>query len=98
MREPDFIVSGKIKHKLSCTATDDGLKFEISNLGSRGIQDNYGQEKPAVCGLQPPYLHLCFRICKSRFSHDVAHFSSTDRLRLYEPRREKTSILVSDLV
>ena len=36
-RKPVFWVSDQVRLKLCCTATKDGLRLEISDLGSRGI-------------------------------------------------------------
>ena len=36
-RKPVFGVFGQVLHKLGCTATEDGQRPEISDLGSRGI-------------------------------------------------------------
>ena len=37
VRKPVFGVSDQVRHKPGCTATEDGWKLEISQLGSRGI-------------------------------------------------------------
>ena len=37
MRNPVFGVSYQVQHKPGCTATEDGLRLEISDLGSRMI-------------------------------------------------------------
>ena len=37
MRKPFFGVSDQVRHKLGCTATEDGYRLGISDLGSRGI-------------------------------------------------------------
>ena len=37
MRKPVFRASDQVRHKLGCTATEDGLRLEISDLTSRGI-------------------------------------------------------------
>ena len=37
MRNSVFMVSDQVQHKPGCTITEDGLKIEISYLGSRGI-------------------------------------------------------------
>ena len=37
MRKPVSGVSDKVPHKPACTATEDGQKLEISDLGRRGI-------------------------------------------------------------
>ena len=35
MRKSVFGVSDQVNHKAGCTATGDGLRLEISDLGSR---------------------------------------------------------------
>ena len=37
VRKPVFGVSDQVRHKPGCTTTEDGLRLEISYLGSRGI-------------------------------------------------------------
>ena len=37
--EPVFMVSDQVRHKLGCTSTEDGLKFEILELGGRGMYE-----------------------------------------------------------
>ena len=37
MRRPVFGVSDQVLHKPGCTATEDGQRLEISDLGNRGI-------------------------------------------------------------
>ena len=37
MRKPVFEVFGQVQHKPGCTATGDGYRLEISDLGSIGI-------------------------------------------------------------
>ena len=37
VRKPVFGVSDQVRHKPGCTATKDGMRLEISDLGSRGI-------------------------------------------------------------
>ena len=37
MTKPVFGVSDQVCHKPCCTATEDGYRLEISDLGSRGI-------------------------------------------------------------
>ena len=36
-RKPVFGVSDQVPHKPGCTATEDGYRLEISDLGRRGI-------------------------------------------------------------
>ena len=37
MRKHIFLVSDQVRHKLGCKNTEDGMGFDISDLGSRGI-------------------------------------------------------------
>ena len=37
LRKPVFRVSDLVRHKPGCTATEDSLRLEISDLGNRGI-------------------------------------------------------------
>ena len=37
VRKPVFGFSDLVRHKPGCTATEDGYRLEISDLGSRGI-------------------------------------------------------------
>ena len=37
MRKPIFGVSDQVRHKLGCTATEDGERLNISGLGSSAI-------------------------------------------------------------
>ena len=37
VRKPVFGVSDQVRHKPGCTAIEDGLRLEISDLGRRGI-------------------------------------------------------------
>ena len=34
----NILVSDLVRHKPGCTATEDGKRLEISELGSRGIE------------------------------------------------------------
>ena len=38
MRKSVFGVSDRVRHKPGCTATEDALKLEISDLESSGIE------------------------------------------------------------
>ena len=60
MRNPVFGVSDQVPHKPGCTATEDGSRLEISDLGSR---DPCGENKGA--DQLRGDLRLCFRICKN---------------------------------
>ena len=37
LRKPTIRVSDHVRHKLGCTATGNGLRLEITDLGRRGI-------------------------------------------------------------
>ena len=37
MRKPVFRISYQVQHKRGCTATEDGKRFEMTDLESRGI-------------------------------------------------------------
>ena len=37
MRKPVFGVSDKVRHKPGCTATEDGQRLEILDMGTSGI-------------------------------------------------------------
>ena len=37
VRKPVFGVSDQVRHKPGCSATEDGYRLEISDLGSRGM-------------------------------------------------------------
>ena len=37
VRKPVFRVFDQVRHKLGCTATEDGWRLEISDFRSRGI-------------------------------------------------------------
>ena len=37
VRKPVVGISDLVRHKPGCTAKEDGQRFEISDLGSRGI-------------------------------------------------------------
>ena len=47
----------QVSHKPRCSASGDGKKLEISDLGSRGIGKTKAHDLAAD-------LRLCFRICK----------------------------------
>ena len=44
-RKPVFRVSEQIRHKPGCTATEDGQRLEIPDLGRRGIVLSVKQKK-----------------------------------------------------
>ena len=64
-----------------------GLKFRIKVV--EGLNYPYSENKGAdqLRSYSAAGLRLCFRICKSRFSHNEAHISTgrsrPDRLKLH---------------
>ena len=75
MRKPVFGVSNQVPHKPGCTATGDGTKLELSDLGSRGIVLSVVRKKALISFAVTAKL-ICvfvFAYVKSRFSHDEAH-------------------------
>ena len=63
VRKPVFGVSDHVPHKLGCTTTQDSLRLEILDLGSRGMgSKNKGADQ--LRGYREADLRLCFRICK----------------------------------
>ena len=63
VRKPVFRISDQVRHKPVCTATEDGLRLEISDLGSRRN----------VLSMFICVLNFVFAYAKRRFSHYVAH-------------------------
>ena len=65
MRKPVFGFSDQVAHKPGCTATEDGLRPEILDLGSREIVLSVSENKGAdqLRGYREADLRLCFRIC-----------------------------------
>ena len=67
VRKQVFGVSDQVPHKPGCTATEDGLRLEISGLDRRGIalsmwRKNKGTDQ--LRGYREADLRLWFRICK----------------------------------
>ena len=62
----NILVSDLVRHKSGCTATEDGLRLEISDLESRSYyicSENKGPyQLRSYCQAD---LRLCFRICKT---------------------------------
>ena len=65
VRKPVFGVSDQVRHNPGCTATEDGLRLEILDLGSK-LYYAYSENKDAdqLRGYCEADLRLCFRICK----------------------------------
>ena len=61
--------------------TEYGKKLDISDLGSRWIYYPCSENKGAdqLRGQREADLRLCFRICKKRFSHDLAQIEDLTR-------------------
>ena len=78
MRKLVFRVSDQVRHKLGCTAIEDGQRLEISDLGSRGIvlcSENKGADQ--LCSYGAADLCLCFHLHKKQISHDIANFTGS---------------------
>ena len=59
---------------LSCTATEDGYRLEISDLGSRGIALSYVAKTKSLIRCAVNVQLICafvFAYAKTRFSHDA---------------------------
>ena len=68
-------VPDQIRHKPSCTTTQDGYRPKISDLDSREIKLSGQLETKALISLssRAGELHRCFSdMQKSWFSHDAA--------------------------
>ena len=78
MRKPVFGVFDQVRHKPACAATEARKRFEISDIETRGIMLSWQQQTKALirlrgcAGWSAPLL---FAYDKSRFCHDVAHWS-----------------------
>ena len=75
MRKPVFGVSDLVRHKPGCTATEDGLRLEISDLESRGIATIYVAKTKALISFAVAAKLICvfvFAYEKCWFSHDAA--------------------------
>ena len=73
------MVSEQVRHKPSCTSTEDGKRLEIFYLKVEELCYPCSKNKGAsqISSYCEAELRLCFRIyAKSLFSHDVAHFIS----------------------
>ena len=75
MRKPVFGVSDQVQHKPDCTATEDVLRLEISDLGSIRVA-----KTKALIRFAATAKLICvfvFAYAISRFSHDVAQYDRT---------------------
>ena len=76
MRKPVFGVSDQVQHKPDCTATEDGWRLEISDLGGRGIVLSLIAKPKALisCAVTAQLIWVfVFAYAKIRFSHNEAH-------------------------
>ena len=60
-----------------------GFKFRIKEEEELHYQCSENKGADQLCGYREADLHLCFRICKSRFSHNAAHMMQTRGLKLW---------------
>ena len=56
--ETCLLGSDQVSQKTGCTATEDGKRLEIWDLG--------GSEIEVSTSIYVPDLHLCFHICKKQ--------------------------------
>ena len=74
VRKPVFGVSDQVRHKPGCTATEDSLRLEISDLGST---ISVAKAKALIsCAVTGQLMMICvfvFAYAESRFSHNEAH-------------------------
>ena len=92
MRKQVFGVSNQFRHKPGCTATEDGLRLEISDLGSRGIvlTTPVAKTKTLISFAVNAKL-ICvfvFAYAKSRFPHDTAHMLAANSFLNMSDARE----------
>ena len=72
-RKPAFGVSDEVRHIPGCTATEDDLKLEIWDLGSRGkVLANTKALISFAVSAKLIWVFV-FAYAKSRFSHNEAH-------------------------
>ena len=91
MRKPVFDITDQVPHKPGCTATEDGWRHEISDLGSRRIvlsvyrkQRRFRQNNNFLThGYREADLRLCFRIKKPVFSRRGSNIKDVKKLRVH---------------
>ena len=73
-RKPVFRVFDQVLHKPGCTTIEYDLRLEISDLNIEWLYYMCSETKGAdqLRGYREAYLRICFRVCKNRYSHDVA--------------------------
>ena len=65
MRKPVFRVSDQVRHKPSCTTTEDRWRLEISDLDRRLYYPcSENKDADQLRGYREADLRLCFHICK----------------------------------
>ena len=74
MRKPVFGVSYQVQHKPGCTATESGMRLEISDLEEEGLYYLYSENKGSDqlhghCAADSIFVFAC---AKSRFLYDGA--------------------------
>ena len=83
MRKPAFGVCDEGRLKPACTATEARLRFEISDIETRGI----------ILSRQRTTAPLLFAYCINRFSHDVAHMFCLSRVHIFSKQAETVQIM-----
>ena len=103
MRKPVFGVSDQVRHKPSCTTTEDSKKLEILVLGRRGIVLSVAKTKALIScaffrtadlrGYRTADLRLCFCICKKPVFSQRGSFESS-QVRFPAPAYSFSSCIV----
>ena len=73
VRKPAFRVSEQVTHKQGCTATANGYRVEISDVGGLYYPCSENKGADQLRDYREADLRLCFAYAKSRFSHTEAH-------------------------
>ena len=71
MRKPVFGGSERVRHKPACSATEDGKRFEISDLGRKEIVSSMKRSSEKIkalisCAVTLQLICAFFRISKSQ--------------------------------
>ena len=73
-RKPVFGVSDQVRHKLRCTAADNGKRIKILDFGSRSVDYTiYIITLKTIKGADGSICAFVFAYSKTRFSHKAAH-------------------------
>ena len=76
VRKPVFGVNDQVAHKPGCTATEDGLRLEISDLHKKRSCTIHVVKTKALISFAVTAKLICvfvFAYARGRFSHNAAH-------------------------